>query len=222
VVGFGASRPMLRRRIVRSGGHAPGKAPIDSAIRHQVTTRARHARCLQCHPGDHGLTVPINSAFSTARWGKKDPSGRPLRPRDAERAVQFPAQQAPHARVLHPRARPHQGVRRPRQRRAWPAPAGHYDDQFPVDVLQTGSGTSSNMNVNEPIASQYTAAELSGQCAPCSADRGQPARSGTLDGAWRCRALGRDSGTADQLGLTPLRRPHASSTPCARWRSQCA
>jgi len=30
--------------------------------------------------------------------------------------------------------------------------AGHWDDQFPVDVFQTGSGTSSNMNANEVIA----------------------------------------------------------------------
>ncbi|MDR2566819.1 MAG: class II fumarate hydratase [Bifidobacteriaceae bacterium] len=30
--------------------------------------------------------------------------------------------------------------------------AGHYDDQFPVDVYQTGSGTSSNMNMNEVLA----------------------------------------------------------------------
>ena len=30
--------------------------------------------------------------------------------------------------------------------------AGRYDDHFPVDVFQTGSGTSSNMNVNEVIA----------------------------------------------------------------------
>ncbi len=31
--------------------------------------------------------------------------------------------------------------------------AGEFDDQFPVDVFQTGSGTSSNMNANEVIAS---------------------------------------------------------------------
>ncbi|MFY1704688.1 class II fumarate hydratase [Micromonospora sp. WMMA1923] len=31
--------------------------------------------------------------------------------------------------------------------------AGGYDDQFPIDVFQTGSGTSSNMNTNEVIAS---------------------------------------------------------------------
>jgi len=30
---------------------------------------------------------------------------------------------------------------------------GLYDDQFPIDVFQTGSGTSSNMNMNEVIAS---------------------------------------------------------------------
>ena len=30
--------------------------------------------------------------------------------------------------------------------------AGRWDDQFPIDVFQTGSGTSSNMNVNEVIA----------------------------------------------------------------------
>jgi fumarate hydratase class II len=30
--------------------------------------------------------------------------------------------------------------------------AGELDDQFPVDVFQTGSGTSSNMNVNEVVA----------------------------------------------------------------------
>src|ERR671923_1225181 len=31
--------------------------------------------------------------------------------------------------------------------------AGQHDDQFPIDVFQTGSGTSSNMNANEVIAS---------------------------------------------------------------------
>ena len=32
--------------------------------------------------------------------------------------------------------------------------AGQFDDQFPIDVFQTGSGTSSNMNVNEVIANR--------------------------------------------------------------------
>src|SRR5680860_261740 len=29
---------------------------------------------------------------------------------------------------------------------------GKHDDQFPIDVFQTGSGTSTNMNVNEVVA----------------------------------------------------------------------
>ncbi|MEV4431776.1 class II fumarate hydratase [Streptomyces sp. NPDC049585] len=33
---------------------------------------------------------------------------------------------------------------------------GHWDDHFPVDVFQTGSGTSSNMNVNEVVATLAT------------------------------------------------------------------
>jgi len=35
---------------------------------------------------------------------------------------------------------------------AWEVSEGRYDEQFPVDVFQTGSGTSSNMNANEVIA----------------------------------------------------------------------
>jgi fumarate hydratase class II len=38
--------------------------------------------------------------------------------------------------------------------------AGKFDDQFPLDVYQTGSGTSTNMNVNEVIANR--AIELAG------------------------------------------------------------
>ncbi len=34
--------------------------------------------------------------------------------------------------------------------------AGKHDDQFPIDVFQTGSGTSSNMNTNEVIAELAT------------------------------------------------------------------
>mgnify|MGYP000568355468 FL=1 len=38
---------------------------------------------------------------------------------------------------------------------------GQHDDQFPVDVFQTGSGTSTNMNANEVIANR--AAEILGE-----------------------------------------------------------
>jgi fumarate hydratase class II len=34
--------------------------------------------------------------------------------------------------------------------------AGRWDDQFPIDVFQTGSGTSSNMNINEVVATLAT------------------------------------------------------------------
>ncbi|WP_136687321.1 class II fumarate hydratase [Halorhabdus amylolytica] len=34
--------------------------------------------------------------------------------------------------------------------------AGDHDDQFPVDVFQTGSGTSTNMNANEVLANRAT------------------------------------------------------------------
>src|SRR3954447_11369018 len=33
---------------------------------------------------------------------------------------------------------------------------GEHDDQFPIDVFQTGSGTSSNMNMNEVLATLAT------------------------------------------------------------------
>ena len=39
--------------------------------------------------------------------------------------------------------------------------AGAYDDQFPVDIFQTGSGTSSNMNANEVIATLAARESLS-------------------------------------------------------------
>jgi len=39
--------------------------------------------------------------------------------------------------------------------------AGQWDDQFPIDVYQTGSGTSSNMNMNEVLA--HLAADKLGQ-----------------------------------------------------------
>jgi len=38
--------------------------------------------------------------------------------------------------------------------------AGDHDDAFPIDVFQTGSGTSSNMNANEVIASLATSADV--------------------------------------------------------------
>ncbi|MDO5026026.1 MAG: class II fumarate hydratase [Trueperella sp.] len=39
--------------------------------------------------------------------------------------------------------------------------SGKYDDQFPIDVYQTGSGTSSNMNMNEVLSNLAT--EIAGE-----------------------------------------------------------
>ena len=44
---------------------------------------------------------------------------------------------------------------------------GRFDDQFPLSVWQTGSGTQSNMNVNEVVATLATRA-LAGQAPPAS------------------------------------------------------
>ena len=46
--------------------------------------------------------------------------------------------------------------------------AGELDDQFPIDVYQTGSGTSTNMNVNEVVATLGR---------PCARSRRAPERS---------------------------------------------
>src|ERR1700685_3625724 len=43
-------------------------------------------------------------------------------------------------------------VAEPRAAAADRVAAGEFDDQFPIDVFQTGSGTSTNMNANEVIA----------------------------------------------------------------------
>ena len=98
---------------------------------------------------------------AAARWGAQ-----------TQRAVEnFPISGRPINRRAHPRARPRQGRGGPRQRRARRRArrrrrhrrrhrgrrgrgrrrrAG--TTEFPVDVFQTGSGTSSNMNANEVIA----------------------------------------------------------------------
>ena len=44
--------------------------------------------------------------------------------------------------------------------------AGHHLEQFPVDVFQTGSGTSTNMNANEVIATLASRGSPGSQSAP--------------------------------------------------------
>jgi len=49
------------------------------------------------------------------------------------------------------------------QRAAAEVAQGHWDDHFPIDVYQTGSGTSSNMNANEVIATLASRAGKAGK-----------------------------------------------------------
>src|SRR5690625_93664 len=53
--------------------------------------------------------------------------------------------------------------------------AGEHDAQFPVDIYQTGSGTSSNMNMNEVLATRANRAGTTG-------DRKSAAQGRSVDG----------------------------------------
>jgi fumarate hydratase class II len=82
-------------------------------------------------------------------------SGRPLPPALVHALARVKAAAA--------RANADLGVVTPEQRDAIVAAVeavvtGEHDDQFPIDVFQTGSGTSTNMNVNEVISSLTAAA----------------------------------------------------------------
>ena len=93
---------------------------------------------------------------------------------DAARGQQLSDQRPAHAAGVHPRAGARQVGGRAHQPRLGPAcrkpiadaieasalevANGMHEDQFPIDVFQTGSGTSSNMNANEVIARLATRA----------------------------------------------------------------
>ena len=87
--------------------------------------------------------------------------------RDAQGGWQLPGLRRADPRARRALAGPDQGRSRPRECRPRAADAdkaeriaaagdaiarGEHDDQFPIDVFQTGSETSSNMNANEAIA----------------------------------------------------------------------
>ncbi|MBO0748224.1 MAG: hypothetical protein J2O47_07730, partial [Acidimicrobiaceae bacterium] len=63
--------------------------------------------------------------------------------------------------------------------------AGEWHDQFPIDVFQTGSGTSTNMNMNEviaTIASERLASSASSASSSESGERGERGESGEREG----------------------------------------
>ena len=96
------------------------------------------------------------------------PRRRALRRLDPARRPQLPDLGAAHAAAIPAVAGPRSSSRRPRPTRRWacstPAKAqaiaaaarevadGRHDEQFPIDVYQTGSGTSTNTNMNEVVA----------------------------------------------------------------------
>ena len=77
----------------------------------------------------------------------------------------FPAHQRMPIQIVHAQAAVKQAAARINRQHGLEAPlaeaiesaatairAGEYDDQFPLTIFQTGSGTQTNMNVNEVIA----------------------------------------------------------------------
>ena len=99
------------------------------------------------------LQVPADALWGaqTQRAVQNFPvSGQPM-PREFIRALGL-VKAAAAAGQRRPRpARQGRGRRRSARPR-WRSPTGEHDAQFPIDVFQTGSGTSSNMNANEVIA----------------------------------------------------------------------
>ena len=90
--------------------------------------------------------------------GRRDPQGRRQLPRlggaraGRRRALARPHQGRRGARERRPRAARRRPRAADRRRRPTRSREGKHDAQFPIDVFQTGSGTSSNMNANEVIA----------------------------------------------------------------------
>ena len=65
--------------------------------------------------------------------------------------------------------------------------AGDHDDQFPIDVFQTGSGTSTNMNVNEVISSLTARAGV--ECHPLDAVNASQSSNDTFPSAIHVAAV---------------------------------
>ena len=78
-------------------------------------------------------------------------SGTPL-PREFIAALALIKAAAARANAAARPARPRDVATAHRRRRRWPWRAASMPAQFPLDVFQTGSGTSTNMNANEVIA----------------------------------------------------------------------
>ena len=104
------------------------------------------------------LKVPASALYGaqTQRAVENFPISGLIMPREFIRAlglIKSAAAQA-NADLGHLKKAHAKAIRRASERVA----AGEFDEHFPIDVFQTGSGTSSNMNANEVIAHVATAA----------------------------------------------------------------
>lgn len=101
------------------------------------------------------VRVPLH-----ARWGAQTQravqnfpvSGRPLEPRLIRALALIKGEAAKVNAALRAVPRVDRRIGAAIAEAAEEVADGFWDDQFPVDVFQTGSGTSSNMNVNEVLA----------------------------------------------------------------------
>ena len=152
------------RRATNAPGAATSAGPRPSRSRRRCAAPSASARSTAPPRSPPGNTRSLDSiAWRGPRLARSCGAAR-----RTKAIANFPVSGEPIPRAGRALARPDQGRRRARERRARPArrrtrrsasppPAtrianGELDDQFPIDVFQTGSGTSSNMNANEVIA----------------------------------------------------------------------
>ena len=147
--------PRQRRRIGAQEGRGVGRCPIGN----------RNARANSARPADHGRTGSsetrwVRCGCPRTRSGGLRPSARSRTSRsrasDSAGALSTPSgRSSGRARwriATSACSRP--TPPRPSSQLATRSSGGDLDDHFPLDVFQTGSGTSTNMNANEVIATR--------------------------------------------------------------------
>ena len=150
------------RRVARSCTADPSR--VTSDITRSPGARARRPYATMTAMADDDFRIEHDT------MGEVRVPAAALYKAQTQRAVEnFPISGVPIDPVADPRPRPDQGCRGLHQRRARACcrqdkadaivaaaasvAANEHDDEFPIDVFQTGSGTSSNMNTNEVISS---------------------------------------------------------------------
>ena len=148
----GRKRAVLNRRWVDDERH---EWPDGTGL----PDRARlHGR------GAGARRTPSGGPRPSGRWRTSRSPGSAWSGRTSRR---WPGSRRPPPQVNARARRARQGHRGGDRRRRPPrSPTGRWDEHFPVDVFQTGSGTSSNMNTNEVIATLATERLGPRRCTP--------------------------------------------------------